>query len=131
MVNDPLSDFLNRIKTAAAVGKGRISIPHSSLKLSVANLLKDKGYVADVSEVGEGVRKTISINLLYAEDGTSRIQALKRLSKPARRTYLGASEIKPVKYGRGMLVLSTSNGILSDEEAREKGVGGEALFSIW
>ena len=131
MVTDPLSDLINQIKTAGAVGKKSVSVPFSALKHSVAEMLKNKGYVENVSEKGEGVEKRLVVELLYTEAGAPRINAVSRFSKPSRRMYMKAGEIKPVKYGRGMLVISTSQGILSDEEARNNGVGGEVLFSIW
>lgn len=131
MVTDPLADFINQLKNAGAVGKKEVTLPYSSLKSAVATLLHEKGYVGEVQTHGEKAEKKLVVGLLYTEDDRPRIGEIKRVSKPARRLYLKAGEITPVKYGRGMLVLTTSKGILSDEDARSEGVGGEPLFSIW
>lgn len=101
------------------------------MKHAIALTLKKSGYIGEVSEEGEGQRKTITITLLYEEGGTPKIREVKRISKPGRRMYLPVSRIHPVKYGKGLMVLTTPRGILTDAEARKNRVGGETLFSIW
>jgi small subunit ribosomal protein S8 len=131
MITDPIGDFITRLKNASMVRKPSVSVPFSSMKYAIALTLKKSGYVGDVSEEGSGVRKTISIGLIYGEDGSPKIREVKRISKPGKRMYLPVSRIHPVKYGRGLMVLTTPRGILTDAEARKNRVGGETLFSIW
>ena len=131
MVIDPVSDLIIQLKNAGAVGKEVISVPYSKFKYTVASKLKESGYVKNVSKRGKKARKCIEIELLYGEDGKSRIKGVSRVSKPSRRVYEKVSAIKPVKYGKGSLILSTPNGILTDREARAQNIGGEALFKIW
>lgn len=131
MVNDPIGDFITRLKNAGAVQKETTAIPYSRLKESVALSLKKAGFVKDVATEGEGAQKMLVVTLLYGNDGVSIIRGVKRISKPGRRLYAGIRDIHPVKYGKGALILSTPRGILSDSEARKVRVGGETLFSIW
>ncbi len=131
MVTDPIGDFIIQIKNAAAVKKELICVPHSKLKLAVAEALQKKGYITSVNRKGKKVQKTLELALRYDKDNKSVIKGVRRVSKPSRRTYVGAKDIQPVKYGKGALILSTPKGILTDEEARKANVGGEALFKIW
>lgn len=131
MVGDPIGDFIVRLKNAGAVKHVSVSLPHSKMKMAVAEILKTTGFVKDVEKQGKKVRKTIHVELAYKADGTPRITDVKRISKPGRRMYKGAEEIFPVRYGKGILVLSTPKGILTDAQARKERVGGEALFEIW
>ncbi|MDP2650246.1 MAG: 30S ribosomal protein S8 [bacterium] len=131
MVGDPIGDFIIRLKNAGAVGRESVSVPYSQMKMAVAEVLKSEGFVKAVEKRGKKVRKTIHVDLLYKENGTPRIADVKRVSKPGRRMYRGAKQIFPVRYGKGMLVLSTPKGILTDKEARKERVGGEALFEIY
>ena len=131
MVNDTIGDFIIRLKNAGAVKKESISVPFSSLKLAVAEKLKDAGFVASIDKKGKKVRKTLDVVLKYDTEGIHVIHGVKRISKPGRRVYRNAREIMPVRYGHGTLVLSTPKGILTDKEARKENVGGEALFEIW
>lgn len=128
MVTDPISDLLVRIKNASQVGKERVSLPYSQIKFAIAQILAREGYVSEV----EKSKKTgeLSITLNYAS-GRPALNGVKRISKPSRRMYLGVRDVKPVKHGRGLLVLSTPAGILTGQEAKEKRIGGEALFEIW
>jgi small subunit ribosomal protein S8 len=131
MVNDPLGDFINRLKNANAV-KSEVAVsPYSKLKESVANLLKKEGYVGFINNKGKGAKKVLEVGLLYKKDGSPRISQTKRVSKPGRRVYQGFKEMRPVKFGHGMLVLSTPQGIVSDKDAKKDKIGGEALFKIW
>lgn len=131
MVNDPISDFIIRIKNAGAVKRESVSIPYSKLKFTIAQKLQEAGYIKSVSKKGKKVRKTLEIELLYTTKGVHRINDVKRVSKPGCRVYEKVTTIKKVKYGKGALLLSTPKGILTDKEARSKKVGGEALFKIW
>ena len=131
MTSDTIGDFIIRLKNAGAVKKESISVPFSSLKLAVAEKLKDAGFVASIDKKGKKVRKTLDVVLKYDTEGIHVIHGVKRISKPGRRVYRSVSEIMPVRYGHGTLVLSTPNGILTGKEARKENVGGEALFEIW
>jgi len=131
MTSDTIGDFIIRLKNAGAVKKESISVPFSSLKLAVAEKLKDAGFVASIDKKGKKVRKTLDVVLKYDTEGIHVIHGVKRISKPGRRVYRSVSEIMPVRYGYGTLVLSTPKGILTGKEARKENVGGEALFEIW
>lgn len=131
MVSDPVGDFIIRLKNAGAVKKAGVSVPFSSLKMAIAEKLKDAGFLAAIEKKGKKVRKTLDVALKYNEAGVSVIQGVKRISKPGRRLYRSSREIMPVRYGHGTLVLSTPKGILTGKEARKEKVGGEALFEIW
>jgi small subunit ribosomal protein S8 len=131
MVTDPIGDFIVRLKNATDVKKASILVPFSKLKHAVALTLKKAGYVGDVSETGSGISKMLIVDLAYDQDADPRIHGVKRISKPGRRLYAKASEIFPVKYGKGVLVLTTPKGIMTDAEARRDKVGGETMFTIW
>ena len=94
-------------------------------------MLKKNQYITDFKEVGEGVKKQFEIEVAYDQSGNSRIQDIKRVSKLSQRIYKGYRNIKPVKYGHGMMIMTTPQGIMSETEARDKKLGGEALFIIW
>lgn len=130
MVNDPVADFIIRLKNAGMVNKEEVQIPYSKLKAAIAEKLVEAGYLAGADKHGKKVKKTLSVQLKYDEQGHA-IRGVKRISKPGRRLYIKASEIYPVKFGKGKRILSTPVGILTGEEARQKNVGGEELFIIW
>lgn len=131
MVGDKVGDLIIRLKNAGMVGKDTISVPYSKLRHAVVDKLVDAGYVASVTTAGEKVQeKTLEVTLGYT-DGTHNIRGVKRVSKPGRRLYTKVSDIHPVKFGQGHMILSTPAGIVTGEEAREKKVGGEQLFLIW
>lgn len=131
MVSDTIGDFIIRLKNAGAVKKNTVSVPYSKLRHAVADKLVAAGYVAAASAKGKTVEtKTLEVTLKY-EDGSHRIRGVKRISKPGRRLYTKVADIHRVKFGQGHLILSTPAGILTNDEAREKNVGGEQLFIIW
>jgi small subunit ribosomal protein S8 len=128
MVNDPISDFLVRLQNASMVGKTRVTLPRSQIKLAIADILSREGYIGEVDKKSKDINFTVS--LLYKNNRPA-VTGFKRISKPSRRMYLGVRDVKPVKRGYGLLVLSTPAGILTGKEAQIKRVGGEALFEIW
>lgn len=131
MVGDVVGDFIIRLKNAGAVKKDTISVPYSKLRHAVADKLVDAGYLTSVGTAGVKVQeKTLEVTLRYI-DGSHIIRGVKRISKPGRRLYTKVSDIHPVKFGQGHIILSTPAGILTGEEARAKKVGGEQLFIIW
>jgi len=131
MVGDPIGDFITRLKNASMVKHETVALPYSKLKESIALTLKKSGFIVDVSHEGAGVEKKLLITLMYEKNGQPRIKGVQRISKPGRRLYAGVKEIHPVKYGKGIMVLSTPRGILADSEARKVKVGGETLFTMW
>jgi small subunit ribosomal protein S8 len=132
MVSDAIGDLIIRLKNAGTVGKAQVEVPYSKLRHAVANKLMSAGYVADVKEVNKKrvAEKALSITLAY-EGGAHRISGVQRISKPGRRLYTKVEAIHKVKFGKGHLILSTPKGILTGEEAKQQGVGGEQLFIVW
>ncbi len=131
MVGDTIGDFIIRLKNAGAVQKATVSVPYSKLRHSVAKKLVDAGYITAAVEQGKRVQdKTLEVTLKY-EAGSHKIRGVKRVSKPGRRLYTKVADIHPVKFGQGHMILSTPACILTNDEAREKKVGGEQLFIIW
>ena len=128
-MSDPISDMLTRIRNAGAAQLPVDKLPHSRIEESVAKLLKSEGYVADVSVEGD-VKKTIKISLKF-NGKKSVIEGLKRVSSPGLRRYVGATEIPRVRGGLGVAIVSTSEGLLTDQQARKKNLGGELLCYIW
>jgi small subunit ribosomal protein S8 len=130
-MNDPIGDFIIRIKNAGAVKKDSILVPFSKMKLAIAELLSAKGYIGAVSEKTKGKVKYLNITLLYTKNGSPVVSDVRRISKPSRRLYEGAKNIKTFRRGFGMSVFSTPKGIMGDSDARKNNVGGEFLFNIW
>ncbi len=128
MTTDPISDFLIRLKNGSAVKRERVIVPFSAMKLHLAELLSREGYVGRVSRLPSG---SLEVELRYGAGKRPAIAGAKRVSKPSRRLYVGARDIRPVKRGHGLAVLSTPHGILTGAEARKKNTGGEVLFEIW
>ncbi len=131
MVADPIADLITRIKNAGDASQVSLSLPFSKLKHEVAELLKRQGFLAEVAKYGKKAKKTLDISLKYTADGRPEVTGVSRISRLSKRVYMKASEIRPVKYGQGILVLSTPKGLKTGEEARKEHVGGEALFKIW
>lgn len=131
MVSDPVADFINRLKNAGVIKQAIVTLPYSSFKAAIAEKLKEAGYVQSIEKKGKKVKKTLDVTLKYGNDGAHVIHGVKRVSKPGRRMYKSVNEIVPVRYGHGLLILSTPKGIKTDKEARKEKVGGEALFEIW
>lgn len=129
-MTDPIADMIIRIKNAGDSRKETVSIPYSNLKFEICSVLSKHGMVGAVAKKGKKVTKSLEVTLKYEND-MPYIQGVKRVSKPSKRVYRKASEIKPVKSGYGNLILSTPRGLLTDIEARKAKVGGEALFQIW
>ena len=130
MVTDPIGDFINQIRNAQKVKRESIAVPYSLHKHAVADKLVARGFLKSAAKKGKKTKKVLEVELLYTNN-TPVITYAQRVSKPGRRLYAGASDIKPVRYGKGAMIVSTPKGILTDEEARKEGVGGELLFKIW
>ncbi len=128
-MSDPISDMLTRIRNGGRALLPVIELPHSRIKESVAKILKTEGYVSDVAVEGNTIKK-IKIRLKY-NGKKNVIEGLKRISKPGLRKYVGATEIPRVRGGLGVAVVSTSEGLMTDVQARKKNLGGELLCYIW
>ena len=127
---DQIADLITRIRNAIQVGKNEILVPTSKLKVAVIDVLQKNGYVA-AYEVIEGTPRG-TLHVVINEPGSvAKINEIAKVSKPGRRVYTGASEIKAVKSGRGMEVISTSRGLMTGREAKKNGLGGEILVRVW
>jgi small subunit ribosomal protein S8 len=130
-MNDPIGDFIIRIKNAGSVKKESISVPFSKIKLAVAELLSAKGYIGAVTKKNKGNAKYLNVELLYGGDGSPVVSGVRRMSKPSRRLYESSKNIRRFRRGFGMSVFSTPKGIMADMDAKKENVGGEFLFNIW
>jgi small subunit ribosomal protein S8 len=128
-MNDPISDMLSRIRNASRALLPVVEMPHSKMKESIAAILKREGYVVDYSVEGKTMR-TLKIKLKY-QGKKSVIEGLRRVSSPGLRRYVGATEIPRVRGGLGVAVVSTSEGLMTGNQARKKNLGGELLCNIW
>ncbi len=131
VVTDPIADMLTRIRNAVAVGHERVSMPSSNVKVRIAQILVDEGFIDryDVSE--DGHRRQLELVLRYGERRRSVIEGIKRISRPGHRVYRGSRELPRVQGGIGVAVVSTSQGLLPDREARRRHLGGEILCEVW
>jgi len=131
MMTDPIADMLTRIRNAVRVEKSQIEMPVSRVKRGVAEVLKREGYIWDWAELDGTPSKILKIDLKYGPNGERVIRNIRRVSKPGRRIYSRARDLKPVLQGLGIRVVSTSRGVVSDREARQKNLGGEVLCEVW
>lgn len=130
-MTDPIADMLTRIRNAIAANHPRVDIPGSKLKMEVARILKEEGYINNFTTKGEGIKYMIRIFLRYDAKGTSSITHLSRVSSPGRRVYVGAGEIPKVLGGYGINIVSTSQGLMSGKKARKENIGGEILAQVY
>ena len=130
-MTDPISDMLTRIRNAGRARHRQTRCPASKLRQAVANVLSTEGFIGDVNVDGEGVDKELVLNIRYSDDGRVMIDEIHRVSTPGRRVYVGSGDIRPVRNGLGMSVISTSKGVMCDRDAREAGIGGEVLCEVW
>ena len=130
-MSDPLADFLTRIRNGVQANFISVDIPLSKLKVSVADVLKKEGYIADYHVDEQGVQGTLTVDLKYGPNNEKVITGIRRVSKPGLRQYKKSNAIPQVMSGLGVAVLSTSHGVISDREARKLNVGGELLCEVW
>ena len=128
MISDRVGDFIIRLQNAAMIGKREVTLPYSSHLFSIAQKLKELGFLTSLSTED---KKNLSVTLAYGERGTARLRGVKRLSKPGRRMYSPHTKAHSVKGGTGARIISSPSGIISDAEARKSKIGGEELFEIW
>ena len=130
-MSDPLADMLTRIRNAGMVKFESIDMPHSRLKAGVAQILKEEGYISDFHVIEDSKQGILRIDLKYDQGRRRVITGLRKISKPGRRMYVKTGDIPRVMSGMGISVLSTSRGIMGDNQARRQGVGGELLCEVW
>ena len=131
MVNDTIADVLTRIRNANAMRYKEVEVPASRIKLEIARILKEEGYISDVKIKKDKVQDVMVLNLKYGETKERVITGLKRISKPGLRVYAKVEELPRVLNGLGIAIISTSKGIMTDKEARKESLGGEVLAYIW
>jgi small subunit ribosomal protein S8 len=131
MMTDPVSDMLTRIRNANLALHERVAMPASKLKEEIAKILASEGYIEGYEVMASGTRKTLDIKLKYTSDRARVIEGLKRVSTPGRRIYAGADALPRVNGGLGVVVVSTSQGLLPDREARRRRLGGEIVCEVW
>uniref|UniRef100_A0A7C4ML41 Small ribosomal subunit protein uS8 n=1 Tax=Desulfatirhabdium butyrativorans TaxID=340467 RepID=A0A7C4ML41_9BACT len=130
-ITDPIADMLTRIRNAAKAKFNSVDIPGSKLKIEIAKVLKEEGYIRNFKFIQDQKQGILRIYLKYGQANTPAIMGLSRISKPSRRVYVRVQDIKPVLNGLGTSILSTSKGILTDKKARQEKIGGEVLCNIW
>ena len=128
---DPIADFLTRIRNAHQAKHDRLDAPASKVRLELCRILKEQGFIVDYEVIDGSPLDDIRVQLAYHDDGEPAIQHMRRVSRGGRRVYRGAKELKPVLAGIGVEIISTSQGLLTDQQARERGIGGEVLCEIW
>ena len=132
MTSDPIADMLTRIRNANTAKHDTVDIPASKMKLAIADILVDEGYIAKYDLLEDGAFKTIRVTLKYGKDKNEKIiTGLKRISKPGLRVYAGKEDLPKVLGGLGIAIISTNQGVMTDKKAREMNVGGEDLAFVW
>ena len=131
MITDPIADMLARIRNAGRARHQRVEIPASKMKIEVARILKEEGYVASYKVAEENKRKVLRVFLKYTPDRRNIISDFRRVSRPGCRVYVGKAELKPVFGGLGTAILTTPKGLMTGRAARKAGVGGELLCEVW
>jgi small subunit ribosomal protein S8 len=130
-ISDPIADMLTRVRNAAKAKFNSVDVPGSTLKIELAKILKNEGYIRNYKFLKDGKQGILRIYLKYGAAQSNVIYKIKRISKPSRRVYVKCKDIKPVYNGMGIAILSTSKGVMSDKKARQEKVGGEILCHVW
>jgi len=131
MMTDPVSDMLTRIRNANMAGLEKVDVPASKIKIEITKILKEKGFIKSFKVLRDKKQGIIKISMKYLEGNEKAITGLKRVSTPGRRVYVDKTKIPKVMGGFGICIISTSKGILIDEDCRQKGIGGEVLCRVW
>ncbi len=131
MLTDPIADMLTRIRNGGRARMLTVSMPGSRIKREIASVLKRHGYISDFSTSGDEKKPELRVQIRYTDENEPIIDGIERVSRPSRRVYVGAGEIPKVRTGLGIAIMSTPRGIVSGEEAREAGTGGEILARVW
>lgn len=130
MMTDPIADMLTRIRNAVSVRKPEVKIPASKVKIGIAQVLKQEGYISDYDRIEDGRQGILRVQLKYSPSGERVIRTLDRQSKPGQRDYRGTDDLPKVLNGLGIAIVSTNQGVLSDRQCREKRIGGEVLCTV-
>ena len=130
-MTDPIADMLTRIRNANTVGHETVDIPASKIKKSIAGILAEEGYIKGFDVIEDDKQGTIRVQMKYGPDKEKVISGIKKISKPGLKVYAKASDVPRVLGGLGIAIISTSNGVISDKEARKLGVGGEVICYVW
>jgi small subunit ribosomal protein S8 len=130
-LTDPVADMLTRIRNACRAQHKTVDIPSSKMKEAIAGLLEREGYIQGFEVLPDNKQNVLRVQLKYLDDKKNAIEGLRRVSKPSIRVYVGRKDVRPVRKYMGVAILSTTHGILTDREARAKGVGGEVLCEVW
>jgi small subunit ribosomal protein S8 len=130
-MTDPIADFLTRIRNGLAADHDAVDIPASGFKVELARILREQGYIEDYATQPGTVGEVLRVRLKYTEDRAPVISGMRRVSRPGRRTYVGAGEIPKVLGGMGTAIISTSKGVMTGHDARRDGVGGEVVAYVW
>jgi small subunit ribosomal protein S8 len=130
-INDPISDLLTRIRNASRAGKSTVDIPTSKLKVELCRVLKEEGFIRDFVVDEDVFPKRLRVTLKYSGDRTPVLQGLRRVSKPSLKVYKRSDDLRPVRSGLGIAILSTSKGVMTGKRARHEQVGGEVICEIW
>ncbi len=131
MYTDPIADMLNRIRTAQMVSKRVVDIPFSQEKYGIAECMEKAGFIENIAKKKKENLKYLRVHLKYDEKNEPRIQEIRRISSPGQRVYMKAKELKKVKGGTGISIISSSKGLITNKEAKEKNLGGEVLCEVW
>lgn len=131
MVSDPIADMLTRIRNGQTARMARVDIPKSKIKVAIAEILKAEGFIEDFRVISDKLQGLIEVKLRYDDSRTPVIQGIQRVSTPGLRQYLPSKEIPKIRNGLGVLIMTTSKGVMTDRAAREANVGGEALCAVW
>jgi len=131
MVTDPIGDLLIRLKNGSQRRFETVAVPASKLKRAILEILRKEGYVNRIEDGMKDGHPVLQVHLKYVDDGQPMITGLERISRPGRRVYVGSQEIKKVRNGIGLSILSTSKGIMTDQDSRKNRLGGEVLCSVW
>lgn len=131
MITDPIADMLTRIRNAIKLKADKVDIPASRMKIEIAKILKEEGFIKSYKIIKDKRQGLIRINLKYTPNGASVISDLRRISKPGRRIYVGKDGVPYVMGGLGIAILTTSYGVMTDKQCRQKGVGGEVICYVW
>lgn len=130
-MTDPVADMLTRLRNAAKARFNSVDIPGSKMKIDIAKILKDEGYIRNYKFIKDGKQGILRIYLKYGAGQESVVFGLNRVSRPSRRVYVKSKDIKPVYNGLGTAILSTSRGVMTDRKARKENIGGEIICNIW
>jgi small subunit ribosomal protein S8 len=130
-LTDPIADMLTRIRNAGKAKFNSVDIPGSKVKVEIAKVMKNEGFIRNYKFIKDGKQGVLRVYLKYKDDQGHVILEMKRMSKPSRRIYIGANDVKPIYNGLGIAILSTSKGILTDKQARKENVGGEVICTLF